>query len=259
MIIKKLLAAMLTTPVMGKLISFFYKGKIPFRGLRFDTCIPEISPETKAQIFFRIYESAEIRFIQKYLPESLDVIELGSSIGVLSTVIRRMLDKNKRLICVEACPQLSRQIVVNLKQNNLYHNVSCLNKAISYDTEGNNKIYFNPGDLSTTGTIDREAKKKNAVEVETVTLSGLKSDFDIDRYTLVMDIEGEEASIINEDAEALKGCRHLFAELHDSNRDGTLLTVDTILHKLISMHGFELVDRYYNVVYLNKNKNGIGN
>jgi len=181
--IKNFAASLLTAPAMGKLISFCYRQKIPFHGLRFDTSIHEISPASKAQLFFKIYESAEVRFIDKYLPESLDVVELGSSIGVLSAIIRKKLAKETRLICVEAYPQLSRQIIVNLELNGLYNNVVCLNKAINYGDGENNKIYFNPGDLSTTGTIAAGKRQHNSIEVETITLSGLKSDFNIESST----------------------------------------------------------------------------
>ena len=250
--IKVFIAGILTNSIMGKILSFFYKNRIPFRGLVFNTCIPEISPVTKAELFWKIYESAEIRFIQKYLPVSFDVIELGSSIGVVSSLIRKRLCEDARLICVEAHPALSRHIPVNLKLNKLYHNVTCLNKAINYSQKSNDGAFFIPGELSTTGRVACGNPQHNSILVGTVTLSALKSTFRINNFALIADIEGAEVNIIREDKEALNNCQHLFLELHNTTYAGFPVSVEDMLRELIDIHGFCLRDRHYNVVYLNR-------
>ncbi|MEW6088391.1 MAG: FkbM family methyltransferase [bacterium] len=251
--IKIFIARMLTISLIGKILSYFYNDKIPFRGMVFNTSIPEISPATKAELFWKIYESAEIRFIQKYLPESFDVIELGSSIGVVSSLIRKRLYKNACLICVEAHPALSRHIPVNLNLNRLYHNVECLNMAINYNKKSNNNVFFTPGHLSTTGRLTCGNPQHNSIMVKAVTLFELKSAYHINDFVLIADIEGEEVYIIRQDREALRDCQHIFFELHNTTYAGVPVSVDDMLKELIDIHGFYLQDRHDNVVYLNRN------
>jgi FkbM family methyltransferase len=221
----------MTCSLMGKIISRFYKNRIPFRGLVFDPSIPEIASTNKAQLFWGIYESAEIRFIQKYLPKSVDVIELGSSIGVISSFIRRRLKKDVRLVCVEGHPILNKQTGVNLKINQLYHNVECISMAIDYTSNNDNSVFFTPGQLSTTGKVTCRNSQTDSILVKAITLSALKSTFHINNFVLVVDIEGEEVNIIRKDKEALNDCQHLFIELHNTTYNGISVSVEDMLEE----------------------------
>jgi len=82
--LKIAVAKFVTARLIGELVAVAYRNKIPFRGLRFSTADPQIHPRVKASLFWGLYESAEIRFVNAYLPRSIDVVELGSSIGVVS-------------------------------------------------------------------------------------------------------------------------------------------------------------------------------
>jgi len=219
----------------------------------FDTSSPHIAPTTKAALFWKTYESAEIRFVQKYLPQELDVLELGSSIGVLSCFIRKRLRKEARLICVEAHPGLTQHIPLNLKLNELLDNVYVLNKVIDYDQA--NSVHFSPGASCTTGHVTRTKRGvPGSISVRTVTLSALIAAFQIDKYVLVADIEGHEVQIIRRDEEALSNCQHLIIELHPTTYEGYRVSVDDMLKELVDTLGFDLRDRYGNVVYLTRNK-----
>ncbi|MCX6186516.1 MAG: hypothetical protein NTU43_05895, partial [Bacteroidetes bacterium] len=48
-------------------------------------------PFIQSLIFWNVYERKEIRSIKKYLNSSLDIIELGSSIGFVSLCIASLL------------------------------------------------------------------------------------------------------------------------------------------------------------------------
>lgn len=58
-------------------------------------------PALVASIFWGLYESAEIRFVRRYLDPDLDCLELGSGIGLVSRVIAVSLRPGRRLVCVE--------------------------------------------------------------------------------------------------------------------------------------------------------------
>src|SRR5690349_5654721 len=82
--LKALVARLLCNALTGRLIAAMHRDRIPFGRLTIDTAHGVISARTKARIFFGIYESAEVRCIRTRLRNDLDVVELGSSIGVLS-------------------------------------------------------------------------------------------------------------------------------------------------------------------------------
>jgi FkbM family methyltransferase len=248
-------ARLLVCYFMGGIIANLYRNKIPIDGLIFDTSSPEISSIIKAELYFRLYERGEIRLIQKYLPESYDVIELGSSIGIVSSLVKKRLCKDARLICVEAHPALIKQTEVNLKFNRLYHNVECLNKAVHYAPDSLS-VFFTPGLLSRMGTLTFSNPRHNSIPVESVTLSELKDAYRINDFTLIADIEGIEADIIREEKEALSHCQHLFLELHDTRHHGVAIHTEDMLKDLIDVHKFHLQERQGNVVYLNRRSHG---
>ena len=69
---------------------------IRWRGFRFIVTRDGISDRNRAMIFWGFYESAEIRLIEKYFDGKTDVIELGSSMGIVSTHIAKKLVAGKR-------------------------------------------------------------------------------------------------------------------------------------------------------------------
>ena len=115
--LKSFVAKILTNPIIGFLISIFYSDLLPFKSLKIYTDSNLIMNKTKAQIFWHIYEGAEIKFIHKYFPSGFDTIELGSSIGVVSSFIRSKMSKENKLICVEAFPDLCDLTTKNLQLN----------------------------------------------------------------------------------------------------------------------------------------------
>lgn len=100
--VKKQVARVLCSPAIGNLLSKFLSDETPSRGLRVMTAEPIVMPATKASLFWGLYESAEVRFVKEHLRPDLDVIEAGSSIGVVSSHVAKRLRPGRKLICVEA-------------------------------------------------------------------------------------------------------------------------------------------------------------
>jgi FkbM family methyltransferase len=249
--LKNFIAKVLTSSIISFVVSFLFGKVIPFRGLKIDTRSSFVSDKTCASIFWRIYEGAEIKFIRKYLPKGFDVIELGSSIGVVSSYLRsKMLESNK-LVCVEANQDLIDLISVNLMLNsNSDLNVVC-NFAINYSSPDVD-VYFISGTSNTTGYITTSEKGSNAQVIQKKTLLEIKNDYFIDQYVLVVDIEGSEIEIIMNETEAFSQCRHLFIELHVSEYEGVIYTIEDMIYLLTERHNFVLKDRNDNVCYFTK-------
>jgi hypothetical protein len=93
--IKAVVCALLTVPFMQAAVCLVFRSHVPFKGLRIAVSKNREARRTKCALVFRMYESAEIRFIHRYLPNNIDVIELGSSIGVTSCEIRRMIKHDR--------------------------------------------------------------------------------------------------------------------------------------------------------------------
>jgi FkbM family methyltransferase len=249
--LKKIIAKILTLPFFGFVISKLCRDVLPFNGLKISTKSHLVTNKTKAQIFWHIYEGAEIRFIKKYFPLGYDTIELGSSIGVVSCYIRSKMLKENKLICVEAFPKLCEISVENLQLNGGLDNSKVYNLAVNY-LEGDIDIYFNPGGSNTTGSISTVWTGEGSIIIDKTSLSKVKDGNNIKEYVLVMDIEGAEIEIFLNEEKALVECKHLFVELHETLKSDTIFRIDDMIDILWKKHNFNLIERYDNVCYFNK-------
>jgi FkbM family methyltransferase len=236
--LKIAVADLLCHPTMGRMIAASLRDRIPCRGLCFDTTNSRIGDSVKAALFWQLYESAEIRYVRAFLSSDLDVVELGSSIGVVSSHIRARLSPKRRLICVEADCDLISVIPQNLRLNRLGTNYELVNCAIDYDHDGST-VFFTPGISNTTGKLRSLGARDDAMEVQAITLSTLLSRHAITDYALVADIEGAEAGILLCDSEALLGCRQMVIELHDTQFRGEQRTTHMMCARLTDL-GFML-------------------
>jgi len=173
---KDRLAAVLCHPAMGRLIARASGDRIRSGPLVIETDGATISPRTKAQIFWGIYESAEIRMLRQHLRPELDLLEIGSSIGVVSSHAADCLDPTSKIVCVEANPDLVPTIRRNLARNHPDRDVTVVNCAIDYehapgttrmqlaqDTAGSRLGRLGPGDAVPTREVDVPATTVSAL------------------------------------------------------------------------------------------------
>jgi FkbM family methyltransferase len=238
--VKAVIARGLCAPVVGSLIARAYSDLIPSHGLVFNTRSPLIADGTKAAIYWGLYERDELRFVSRYLGDHQTVVELGSSIGVVACHIRRKIGPTRRLICVEASPQLSELLARNLKLNELDHNVTILNKAIAYSNEDDGEVAFELGRGSASGRISASVDGGSCLKVGAMRLGTLLEREGINEFCLVADIEGGEAGFILGDTAALRGCRQIVIELHDTTHNGVALRVADLSNALLRL-GFKSV------------------
>lgn len=175
------------------------------------------------------------------MKRSCDVIELGSSAGVVSSFIAGNMDPQRKLVCIEANPKMLPYINGNLDTYAQYRtNCFLLNKAIVY---GVDHVKFSIRDNHTSSSIARHADDQNnesIVQVEGITLGGILDFQGIDEFVLVSDIEGAEYELIKNDKAALAKCQQMIIELHSD--EGGRFTVDSLVDDIKSL-GFEQVGR----------------
>jgi FkbM family methyltransferase len=242
------LAGVLGTNLLGQLIGWWWNDVVPVPrfGLRVRTNSAAISPSVKAQLFFGIFESAEIRLVQRYLSGRLPVVELGAGAGVVSAAIAQRLAAGLRHICVEANPALIPVLSTNCKSGADSAAV-ILNAAVDYSGTATAALRTEGPYLRSRVTIPGP---ETSMIVPTTRLRDLVRTFELAAYALVCDIEGGEAGILFDDGDALRNCREICIELHRTKYRGSTFTQNDLLKTLRDTHGFELVMSIGNVHYL---------
>ncbi len=240
LIVKNLVGSMITAPVVGRAIALVTGDTFRSRGLRVNTAHPAIQPVIKAMLFWNMYESAEIRFVQRYLRWDMDVVELGASLGIMACQIRSRLAPERKLVCVEASPQLAPVIQKNLALNGFERNTTVVTGAIDYC--GDESVFFFEGGTTLQG--HKAEAGAQTTKTPAITLEKVLAAYHIKDYVLVCDIEGAEAGIFNQDQDSLKSCHQIVIELHDTQYSGRKVTVDEMIDALVKQHGFRYRDRY---------------
>lgn len=187
------------------------------------------NPETVAQLQWGLYESAELRLIDRHLDNSYDVIELGASIGVTSVHIARRLKGRRRLVCVEANPRLIQPLAQMLARNAVSAEV--VHAAIAYGTA---TIGFEAGLDTTSGRVN--STSNTAEVVRTASLGELCERYRITDFTLVADIEGAEAEILQHEQQTLERCQQILIELHDTRDDaGRVVSISELTARIVAL------------------------
>lgn len=209
-----------------------------------------ISGKQIASIFWGFYESAERRLIEKHLPANLDVIELGSSLGIVTSHIGSRLLPGRKLIGVEANPKLISLLNANVKKhlvNGVYFFVS--NQAIDYQKS---EVELSITNNNTETRVITDSQIPTGVVVRTTRVDSLMKDHHIQDYVLVCDIEGAEIGVLLNDSDALKSCSHLFIELHETYYQDKRYDVDSLVRMIVQDHRFVLFDHHGPVFYFSR-------
>ncbi len=229
---KRRLVEWICHEAIGSVVRRVFGAGIPSRGLRIDTEAPGVSDRTRAEIFWGAYESTEVRYVRRYLHRDLDVVELGSSLGVVSCQIARHLERRCRLVCVEANPNLIPALERNLARNAPDRSTIVLHGAIDYDTT-RNSAPLRLSSLTTSSRLASAASDHDTVSwVPTTTLRRVLATTALGPFALVADIEGAEAGILFHDAEALELCQQIVIELHSVEFDGSRLSPDDLAARI---------------------------
>jgi FkbM family methyltransferase len=239
--IKSIVSSFLKGGIISSLLNMIFHDFVPFRiGLWIKPSKTDHYKQIKSSLFFRLYESPESRLIIKHLNRKNDVIEMGSSIGAVSSLIRKIMNENKKLYCVEANPFLIDVIRSNLEKNKLLNNTQILNMAYLNGDKEKVEIFIN--EMSENTSIFKQTDKK--VEISTINISKIRQIYTLEKFSLIMDIEGAEWSIFNNPSD-FDGCTELIAEIHKIDDDDY---INIFIKKMKDHFNFDLIDRQRNVL-----------
>lgn len=231
-------------PLVGNVIAKAYGGRIPSRGGRLRVDTTYVQPQSIASIFWRLHERSEAILIDRFLNRALDVVELGSSLGVISLQIMHLQQRSKRLICVEANPHLANMLSETVASMQNSGKVFVLNRAISLNREPAVHFEINEAHL---GSHIVSSQNESSISVATVSLGRILADYEIGDYVLVSDVEGAEAGIILNEPDKLSRCRQLIIELHDVSAGSVNYTVEQMRSLITTELGFRQLARRRNV------------
>jgi FkbM family methyltransferase len=237
------------TERLGRLVAAAFGDLVPNHGHRIRTAPPSVSPQAKASILLGLYERREIELLRRHLRPELDVIEAGASLGVTGAVVASQLRAGRRLVAVEANPELVPELRSNLAAAGGDDRAVAVHAALAYVPSAAGpepgRAAFVPGADSVLGSVRNDLAAGDPVEA--LTLDDLRRRWAFDRYALICDIEGGEWELINQPPGVFVGCEQLFVELHDRpDEDGS----SALLRRLTDVHGFVPVARRGPVHYL---------
>jgi FkbM family methyltransferase len=239
---KNAVASVICSRPVGDVIRRVFRDRIPHQGHRILVENADVvSSQMVANIFFGIYERAEIDLVRRFLPKHLDVVELGASLGVNTCTIARNTATQRMVIGVEADPVLCAMATRTLALNGYGDRVTLVNAAIDYS--GQDQVIMRRGADNLSGSLSDDGTFRSTYKVVAVTLGRLLTQHHLGDYSLVADIEGAEVAILLADRKALERCRAIIIEIEDGSHAGQFLTRKEI-RELIADLGFLLQYQY---------------
>lgn len=182
------------------------------------------------------YEAKEARFIRTYLPAGTHVLELGASLGIVSSII--LGQRPVRLISYEAVGALAdiaRQVVAHNHRSAPWELVHC---AIAH--EGLSEVDFNWSPEFTQDGMVSQAGAPARLRVPAASLASVIIRHNLpDTTWLVMDIEGMEWELACRQAAALRHFTGIIVECHDVKDEARQASHVEVLNELVKA-GFEI-------------------
>jgi FkbM family methyltransferase len=259
--LKRIAGTLLSSALLGRVLGKLFFRNIPSvngSGVAI-TNSSTVNPSIKAQFFFGLYESGEMRFIDRFLKPGEVVIELGASIGVISSFINRH-KRPTRLILVEANPNIIKDLKANLSLNHVI-DYTLYNKAIGDGAV--DVIEFQEGEDNTTGCLcGGNGNGSSSISVPVISLDDIILENAIDKYVLISDIEGAEIFILESKC-SLTRCKMFIMELHETEYNGVRVSIAEMKERVRNI-GFDIIHEYGPLIAaVNKNyfeiNDGFGN
>lgn len=158
-----------------------------------------------------VYEEAEEYIVRRHLPVDVDVIELGSGLGFVSCVADDVIDDEKEHVVLEPNPK----IVPILEQTKDLNDAEFTIIEKAYGTVSDTVSLFIYKYFWGTSTRAKRDPVRT-IQVPTVNLRSLCQEYDIGKFSLILDIEGGEFDLIADELTFLaNNCNLLIIEFHD--------------------------------------------
>ena len=185
------------------------------------------------------YEEPERRLVEKFMDPVLPVIEIGGSLGVLSSFIGSRLTPRTPFLVVEANSRIIGTCLTNARAGRGPCGLlTVINAALAYGTR---EIAFPVSDQIHANRIGADGPDMRVVPAKT--LAQLREQLgEPGPFTLIMDVEGYEFEAFENDQGALASCSLAIVETHPGVFEAQGKTLDQFLD-LVFSQGFEVLAR----------------
>jgi FkbM family methyltransferase len=234
-VLARLLANNATARVTGPALR---RRPVRSGSLHLDLSSPAVPPVVRLRVRLGLYEAAELRLVTRHLPARTDVVELGSSIGIVAAHVAQRLEPGRRLLCVEPDPILADVCELNLSVHAQHLDWRVLRAAVDYKELNGPTALFAARSDPVSGRLARPGE--SATEVPRLTLEDVVDGAGMDRFTLVMDIEGAEADVLAHGVRSLRRCDLVLTELHPSQEASPSRSVEELKEQLVGLGFFEV-------------------
>lgn len=167
----------------------------------------EVSPVIWQALKDGSYEAKEARSVARAVRPGDRVLELGSGIGVITSVIARIPDVS--VFAFEANPSTAR-LAERILEANGARNVR-FSQGLLTAGDPDTHIFYVRRDLWMSSMDEKQGPYESRIEIGSENIDAFIQRHDIN--VLVMDIEGAERDLLR-DAK-LQGVERIFVELHD--------------------------------------------
>jgi FkbM family methyltransferase len=194
--------------LVGRLIELG-GNRVTVDGLTFSLDNPLIRTRDKSTVCAGRHEVAERALVRAHLAPGLPAIELGGGIGIVSCSINKKLAQPGNHVVVEANPDLITTLETNRRLNGCEFRIR--NAALAY---GREETVL---DIDSWATSRVGGRGTRQAVVATTTLERLLRETGFARVSLVVDVEGAEADLVEREGTLLgERVRTLIVESHPS-------------------------------------------
>lgn len=202
------------------------------------------------------YEKPERELLHRIVKPGMQVLELGGSIGIVTSVLAKLVGPTGRIVSVEASPELSRHSRTWLEAPGRVDIVTGYAFPVWHLPAGLKVAGFHQT-CSLGGTVNFSVDENGAASAgsggvavaapetpESFDLSTLSERFNLNPEVLVADVEGSEAIVLSQRPEYPESLRAICIELHDWLYPNGQADEKAIV-KVFENEGFKLTERIH--------------
>jgi FkbM family methyltransferase len=168
---------------------------------------------------YEVFDNEDYKFLNV---QNKSVLDIGAFVG--DSPIYFILKGAKKVYAIEPHPESYKEMIENIKLNNMENKIIPINMGINYD---NDYIFIPKGKINIEGSLFKS--EGNGIKIPAGKLSDIIDKYNIDAQVLKMDCEGCEYDIILKDYDTIKEFEEIGFEYHAYN---TKIPVSKLLEKL---------------------------
>ena len=169
-----------------------------------------ITPAIAEALTTGIYEAEEARIVSRALKDCDRVLEIGSGLGFVTTLIARDA-RVASLIAVEADPRLAKRAAATLALNGCF-SAETINAVLAPEASaGDMAVFYQRPDFWMSSMFETDVPYDRVVNIPVMSLNEILRDRAI--TCIVCDIEGGEVELLK--GADLAGVDRIVVELHD--------------------------------------------